>query len=216
MKQNPLRYTRLKALFGKQNFEKLQQANILLIGVGGVGSFCLDSLYRSGVVSITIVDFDIYDISNQNRQIGSERIGESKVKVLQELYQGIDIIETEVTPLWISDFDFDNFDLIIDAIDNIPVKVALAQAVSHKLISSCGGARRFDPTALQIDSIWKTNVDPFARKFRYELRQSGFNKDFSVVYSSEVPAKIAELGSFVAVTASLGLALSALAIRKIL
>lgn len=71
------RYERVKPLFG-DDFEKLQKSKVLLLGVGGVGGHCLDALYRTGIADITIVDFDTYDITNQNRQIGSDAIGEKK------------------------------------------------------------------------------------------------------------------------------------------
>ena len=75
-----MRFQRCKMLFGEDNFKKLQQAKILILGVGGVGSYALDCLYRSGVSDITILDFDVYDESNQNRQIGSEAVGMVKVE----------------------------------------------------------------------------------------------------------------------------------------
>ncbi|HIQ27877.1 MAG TPA: tRNA threonylcarbamoyladenosine dehydratase, partial [Sulfurovum sp.] len=70
-----MRFERCKMLFGEENFSKIQASKILILGVGGVGSYALDCLYRSGVTDITILDFDVYDETNQNRQIGSEAVG---------------------------------------------------------------------------------------------------------------------------------------------
>ncbi|MBL0687443.1 MAG: ThiF family adenylyltransferase [Sulfurospirillum sp.] len=208
------RFSRVKLLFG-DDFEKLQSKKILLLGVGGIGGFCLDSLYRTGVGSITIVDFDRFEITNQNRQIGSEDIGALKVDRMKEIYPKIDGYNLKITSLWVEKFDFEPFDLIIDAVDDIPIKVSLAKKVSHKLISSMGGAKRFDPTKIEIADIWKTYNDGLAKKFRSELKKIGFNKKFDTVFSSELP-NCKPLGSFVGVTGSFGLTLSSLAIKKIL
>ena len=120
----------------------LQSAKVLLIGVGGVGGFCLDALYRTGIQNITIVDFDTFDITNQNRQIGSEKVGATKVIRMKELYPLINTIEEKITPKWVEEFDFEEFDLVIDAIDDIKAKVALALNTHEKLISSMGGAKK--------------------------------------------------------------------------
>ncbi len=208
-----MRFQRCRSIFG-DDFEKLQSAKILLLGVGGVGGFCLDCLFRSGVQDITIVDFDTFDITNQNRQIGSEAVGEIKVKYLKKLYPCITPIDTKVTKLWCEEFDFTSYDLVIDAIDDMDAKVALAHKVGDKLISATGGAKKLDPTKIETKSIWKTHGDALAKKFRYELKKSGFSGDFEVVFSAEEP-KCKDLGSFVGVTASFGLALCSLVIKKI-
>ena len=84
-----MRFQRCRMLFGDEDFEKLQHAKILILGVGGVGSYALDCLYRSGVSDITILDYDIYDETNQNRQIGSDAVGMIKVDRLKDLYPDI-------------------------------------------------------------------------------------------------------------------------------
>ncbi len=209
-----MRFEKCRLLFG-DDFEKITKAKIILFGVGGVGSFCLDALYRSGVKNITIVDFDTYELTNQNRQIGSQYLGETKTEALAKLYPGINYITLKVTTKWIKEFDFEKYDLVIDAIDDIPVKVALAKKTYKKLVSSCGGAKRINPTLIEIASIWKTTNDPFAKKFRYELKKSDFKEDFQVVFSKELPKKCDGMGSFVGVTGSMGLALSSLALQKL-
>ena len=211
-----MRYDRVRLLL-KDDFEKLADVKILLCGVGGVGSYTLDALIRTGVLDITIIDFDIYEESNRNRQMGSDgAIGRVKVDRLKELYPSITPINMKLTPEIIDKFDFSSYDLVIDAIDDIPCKVALAHKISSKLISSCGGAKRLDPTKLEFASIWDVKIDPFGKKFKYELKKSGFNGDFEVVYSYEVPEKTLGLGSFVGVTGTLGLCLASLAMQKIL
>ena len=208
------RFSRCRLLFDK-DFEKIQNSKILLLGVGGVGGFCLDALWRTGVKDITVIDFDTFETTNQNRQLGSEHTGKIKVDIMQKIYRGIDVLNLKVTPQWVENFNFEKFDLIIDAIDDMPAKVALANKCSTKLISSMGGAKKIDPSLIQTASVWKTYGDGLAKKFRYELKKSGFTKDFDVVFSPENP-KCQGLGSFVGVTGSFGLALASLAIKKII
>ncbi len=208
------KFERVKLLFG-ENFEILRAKKILLLGVGGVGSFCLDGLYRSGLENITIVDFDTYELSNQNRQIGSEKVGEFKVKRLHKLYPNITPIQAKIDEAWIKSFDFSSFDIVIDAIDDMSAKISLAHHIKTPFISSMGGAKKLDPTKIKIDSIWKSKGDPLARVFRQKLRKSNFKGDFMVVYSDEI-SKCDGLGSFVGVTGSFGLALCSLAIKTLL
>jgi tRNA A37 threonylcarbamoyladenosine dehydratase len=200
-------------LFG-DDFEKLQNAKVLLLGVGGVGGFCLDCLFRSGVSDITIVDFDTFEESNQNRQLGSEALGIVKVAHFADQYPTITAINAKVTPAWCASFDFSPYDLVIDAIDDMKAKVALTHFVGDKMIASMGGAKRLDPTKIEVASVWKTHGDALAKKFRYELKKSGFKGEFDVVFSSENPSCV-EMGSFMGVTGSFGLALCSLAIEKL-
>ncbi len=209
-----MRFTRSKILFG-DDFSKLQNAKVLLLGVGGVGGFCLDCLFRSGLQDITIVDFDTFDVTNQNRQIGSEAVDAVKVDHLKTLYPTVKAIREKVSKSWCEEFDFAPYDLVIDAIDDMPSKVALAHKVHHKLISSTGGAKKLDPTKIEIASIWKTRGDALAKKFRYELKKSGFKGDFEVAFSPE-EAKCTDLGSFVGVTGSFGLAICSKVVKEII
>jgi len=210
-----VRNARTKLVFGEETYEKLQNAKILLLGVGGVGSFCLDCLYRSGVRDITIIDFDRYDVSNQNRQMHSEtHEGELKVEALKSHYPEVIAMAQKITPDWVEAFDFEPYDLILDAIDDMWAKIALIQKCHPKLICSVGSAKRLDPTKIEVRSIWKTEGDPFASKLRNELRKRKFNGDFSCICSSELP-RIKEKGSFVAVTGAFGLAMCSLALRRI-
>ncbi len=208
------RFTRVRRVLG-DDFEKLAQAHILLLGVGGVGSVCLDALFRTGIGSITIVDDDVYDITNQNRQLGSEAVGEVKVNHLASLYPNVHPIHALITPEWVEAFDFSPYDVVIDAIDDMKAKVAVAHKVSEKLLSSSGSAKKIDPTRIRYTSIWKTHGDALAKKMRYELKKSGFEGDFITVFSDEEPT-CKELGSLMCVTGAFGFALASLTIQKII
>ena len=206
---------RLKLLF-EDDFSKLQNANIIILGVGGVGSFCLDCLMRSGVTNITIVDYDTYDVTNQNRQMWSElHCSELKVEALKKHYPEVKIINKRIDEQWVWDFDFDTYDLVLDAIDDTKAKLAIAQKCHKKLISSFGGAKRIDASQVKVDDIWKTYGDKFGSKIRYELRKRGFKKKYKVVFSSE-EARVKEKGSFMGVTATFGLMMCSEAVKKLL
>jgi tRNA A37 threonylcarbamoyladenosine dehydratase len=209
------RYQRSSLIFGT-SLQKLQKSRVILFGVGGVGSFTLDCLYRSGVTDITVVDFDSYDETNRNRQLGSDdNIGKIKVEALKERYPEIESINVKVTKDWVYNFDFSQFDLVLDAIDDIPAKVALAHKISNKLISSMGSAKQIDPTKIELISIWRTAGDPFARKIRSELRKSEFDGDYLVIMSGA--ERIGEdKGSFVGVTGAFGLNLCSAGVRFLL
>jgi len=209
-----MRYDRIKLLLN-DDFKKLEDARVILLGVGGVGSFCLDCLYRSGVKDITIVDFDSYDETNTNRQMWSElHVGESKVNSLQSHYPEVKIINKRVDEEWVWNFDFDEYDLVLDAIDDRVAKLALAQKCYKKLISSFGSAKRLDPTQVKVSDIWKSYGDRFGSKIRYELKKRGFKKKYKVIFSSE-EAVTKEKGSFMGVTATFGLTMCAEAIKEL-
>ncbi len=208
------KFDRVKLIF-QDNFTKLQNGKVIIFGVGGVGSFALDCLYRSGVTNITIVDFDKFDITNQNRQIGSESLGESKVFALAKLYPNITPIELKLSVENIDSFNFDEYDVVIDAIDDIKAKVALAKKAYKKLICSLGSAKRIDPLKIKSSSIWNCYGDKFAKKFKDELKKANFNKNFVVIFSDE-EIKCRDKGSFVGVTGAFGLTICSKTIQKIL
>lgn len=211
-----MKYDRTKKLFGEETFNKFQDTKLLLLGVGGVGSFALDALYNTGIKNITIVDFDTYEDSNMNRQLGSVgNIGRIKVDVMKENYPEVTAINLKITPEWIDEFDFSSYDYILDAIDDIKPKVHLIQRHYKKIITTSGGAKRIDPSKIEYKSIWDTYNDPFIRKIRTELKQKGFKKKFKVIFSSENPMCI-EKGSFEGVTGSFGLMMASVTIQKIL
>ncbi len=210
-----MRYERCRQLFGEEDFTRLQQARILILGVGGVGSYALDCLYRTGITQITIVDHDTYEITNQNRQIGSDALGTSKVHTLAARYPGITPIEAQMDMAWVEAFDFTPYDLILDAADTTRVKIEIAKKHYKKLIMSLGSAKRTDPTQIQTASIWKSQGDALARKIRNELKKAHFDRNFTVIFSPETVQGEGK-GSFVGVTGAFGLTLCSVAIDKIL
>ncbi len=210
-----MRFERCRVLFGEDDFNKLQKAKILILGVGGVGSYALDCLYRSGVSDITILDYDTYDETNRNRQIGSEAVGESKIDTLTKLYPGIQAIHQQMTMVWVESFDFTPYDIIIDAADTTKVKIELAKKEYKKLIMSVGSAKRFETNKIEVASIWKTHGDALARKIRNELKKAKFDRNFTVVFSPEED-KCKDKGSCVAVTGAFGLTICSEVIKRIL
>lgn len=201
------RYTRSRIIFS-DCFETISKTKVLIFGVGGVGGYALDALYRSGIQNITIVDKDHFDITNQNRQIGSEAIGEIKVLALAKLYQGITPIHACVNEEFLQTLNFDDFDYIVDAIDDINAKILLAKkAYGRRMgsyISSTGSAKKLNPLLIKVSSIWKSYGDKFAKKFRENLKKQCFKGNFKVIFSDEIPHCKA-LGSCNVVTGSFGL-----------
>ena len=210
-----MKYDRSKKLFGEDVFEKFKDVKLILLGVGGVGSFALDALYNTGITNITIVDFDTYEESNLNRQMGSfGNIGRIKVEALKEKYPEVTPIHVKITPEWIDNFDFSSYDYILDAIDDVKPKVHLIKKHFTKIISTSGGAKRIDPSKIEYISIWDTYNDPFIKKIRTELKTQGFKKKFKVIFSSELPMCL-EKGSFEGVTGSFGLMMASVTIQKL-
>lgn len=211
------RYTRSRIIFA-DCFEEFSKIKVLIFGVGGVGGYTLDALYRSGITNITIVDKDKFDITNQNRQIGSEAVGEVKVLALSRLYEGITPIHASVNEEFLQTLDFDEFDYIVDAIDDIDAKVLLAQKAQGRrmgsYISSTGSAKKLNPLLIKVSSIWKSYGDKFARKFRENLKKQRFRGNFKVIFSDEVP-NCKALGSCNVVTGSFGLQIASEIIRDI-
>lgn len=211
-----MKYDRTKKLFGEDLFEKFKDVKLILLGVGGVGSFALDALYNTGITNITIVDFDTYEESNMNRQMGSHgNIGRIKVEALKEKYPDVTPIHVKITPEWIDNFDFSSYDYILDAIDDVKPKVHLIKKHFTKIISTSGGAKRIDPSKIEYISIWDTYNDPFIKKIRTELKAQGFKKKFKVIFSSELPICL-EKGSFEGVTGSFGLMMASVTMQKLM
>jgi tRNA A37 threonylcarbamoyladenosine dehydratase len=208
-----MRYEKCKLLFG-DDFVKIQKANIIILGAGGVGGYALDCLYKTGCQNITIVDYDIFEVSNQNRQIGSDAVGCSKVKHLQTLYPNIKIIETKIDFQWVDKFDMSSYDFILDAIDDIKIKLALIKKYHKNLITATASGKKTDPTKIEYKNIFETSNDPIAKILRKRLKKDNFKFDFKVICSTqEVQSK--KLGSFVAVTGTFGLTMCSIVINKI-
>lgn len=208
------RFFRVKALVGDK-FNKFQSAKILIAGVGGVGGIVVENLCRSGFKNIIIVDNDKFEDTNFNRQIGSEFVGINKVDYFAKKFS-ITGINKRIDENFSLD-EFKNFDFFIDCIDDIRAKIKLAKfAYENKInfISSCGSAKRSDPSKVKISKIFNTYNDPFAKKFRYELKKAGLdNFNFDCVFSSEEP-KIKELGSLMCVTSTFGNFIASVVINK--
>ncbi len=199
-------FERLIGLIGEEKLKEIERKKVLLIGVGGVGSYALEALIRNGFFDITIVDFDIIDLSNLNRQlitdstnIGKYKVDEAKKRALL-INPNIKIqtINEKLNKENLKNILNQNFDYIIDACDTLDVKFALMENsihYSYKLISSMGTAKKIDPTKLEITTLDKTNNDPIARLLRNKVRKAHINKKIYVVSSTEVPKQINMLGT---------------------
>jgi tRNA A37 threonylcarbamoyladenosine dehydratase/predicted adenine nucleotide alpha hydrolase (AANH) superfamily ATPase len=224
---NPL-FQRLALLTGAEALEKLARTSVLVVGIGGVGSWCAEALVRSGVGKITIVDFDTVDVSNINRQLQatSRTVGCVKVEVLQQRLLEINP-RCEVTA-WKKvflrenavEFGIEKMDYVIDAIDSVECKLDLIEttcAGGVKLFSSMGMAKKMDPTRIRTAGIWETEGCALARLVRQGLRKRGFTGNFTTVYSDERLEEIDNnaVGSAVTVTAAAGMALASLVLRDI-
>lgn len=189
-------FDRLVSLIGTDNLEKIQRKHVLLVGVGGVGGFALESLVRSGFKNITIIDGDTIHITNLNRQIitntnniGEEKAVEAKNRALSiNPNININAINTFLTKENISDYLNENYDYIIDACDDIPIKLELIKyAVNNniKIITCLGAGKKLNPTKLEITTLNKTFNDPLAKKLRYEIKKENIPLNIPVVFSSE-------------------------------
>jgi tRNA A37 threonylcarbamoyladenosine dehydratase len=188
-------FEREAMLLGEDSINKLNNAYVALFGLGGVGSYTAEALARSGVGKILLVDNDKVSKSNINRQLCAlqSTVGRYKVDVVAERLLDINpdiIIEKHygfVLPENISDFSFDKFDYVIDAIDTVSAKLAIAESANNHsvpMISCMGTGNKLDPTALTVTDISKTTMCPLARVMRRELKARGVKK-CKVVYSRE-------------------------------
>lgn len=220
-------FERTIKLYGEEAFQKIQESKVLLIGVGGVGTYALEALVRNGFTNITIVDYDTIDITNLNRQLitNTNNIGHSKVieGILRAKSINPDILidgqETKLTRDNIDVLLRVGYDYIIDACDTIDVKFALIEKSLHypyKLISSMGTAKKIDPTKLAITTLDKTTNDPLARILRKKVKDAKINKKIHVVSSTEVPINIDSLASSNLVPSVAGLLLVSYIINDII
>ena len=191
------RFSRTELLIGTDSMKRLQQSRVAVFGVGGVGGYVVEALARSGVGMLDLIDNDTVSVSNINRQIiaTEKTIGRSKVDVIKERVMDInsDIIvrtfETFYMPDTAEQFDFTQYDYVVDAIDTVTGKIALvmqAEKAGTPIISSMGAGNKLDPAAFQVSDIYKTSVCPLAKVMRRELKKRGVKK-LKVVYSQEKP-----------------------------
>jgi tRNA A37 threonylcarbamoyladenosine dehydratase len=192
----------MELLVGPEAMEKLARSRVAVFGVGGVGSFAVEGLVRSGVGSFVLVDDDCVCLTNINRQIHAtvKTVGKPKVEVMRDRILEInpeakvEIHQIFYLPENAETIINDSFDYIIDAIDTVTAKIDLIMRAREKnipIICSMGTGNKFDPTRLEITDIGKTTVDPLARVMRKELRDRGITS-LKVLFSREEPAKIKE------------------------
>lgn len=190
-------FQRTKQLIGEENFNLLTDKKIAIFGLGGVGSYVFEGLVRSGIGNFILVDKDLVDISNINRQLLAYQstLGQAKVQVAKA--RGLDInpqVNIEIYELFylkdtMSQVDLEGVDYIVDAIDNVTAKLLLiekAKALNIPIIVSLGTGNKIDNTKFQITDISKTHTCPLAKVMRKELKARGINK-VKVIYSTEAP-----------------------------
>lgn len=192
-------FIRSEMLLGKEAMHKLKKARVIVFGAGGVGSYVIEALARGGVGSLTIVDHDTVSVSNINRQLCAlhSTIGSYKAEVMAERVRDInpDIAVTPVTKFFLPEnrelFDVPSYDYIVDAIDTVTAKLALAELAwnnGKKIISSMGTGNKLNGSAFEICDISETSVCPLARVMRRELKQRGVQR-LKVLYSREQPLR---------------------------
>lgn len=222
-------YARTERLLGAQGMERLKNANVLVFGLGGVGSYIVEALARSGIGALTLVDADVVDVTNINRQLVADfaTVGMDKVEVAKARVLAVNP-ECRVTvkkmlylPEKSGEFDFSSYDYIADAIDNVSAKISLAVEADRAgtpLIAAMGTGNKLHPEMLEIADISKTSVCPLARVMRTELRKRGIHH-LKVVYSKEEPIKGADgeriIGSVAFVPSVAGLMIAGEMIRNI-
>ena len=188
-------FSRTQLLFGEDGMERLYHARVAVFGIGGVGGYTVEALARSGIGTLDLIDDDRVCLTNLNRQILATRktVGQYKVDVAEQRIREINpnaVVHTYKTfyaPQTAEQFDFSQFDYVVDAIDTVTAKLKLveqAQKAGVPLISCMGVGNKVDPTAFEVADIYKTSVCPLARIMRRELRKRGIQK-LKVVYSKE-------------------------------
>lgn len=191
-------FSRTELAIGTEGIEVMKNSTVAVLGVGGVGSIAVEALARSGIGRIVMIDKDVVDITNINRQIPAllTTIGQAKTDLMQERIKLINpecdaislkMFYTEETYEKLFEYDLD---YVIDASDTISYKIHLImQCLERKIpiISSMGAANKMDPTQFRVADISETRMDPIARVIRQKLRKAGIRKGVKVVYSEEPP-----------------------------
>ena len=221
-------FSRSEALLGAETMEALRTKRVILFGVGGVGSWCAECLIRTGLTHLTIVDDDVVQASNTNRQLPATRatIGRPKVEVLKERLLTINP-EAEIIALQMrykeetaSNFPLSTFHFIIDAIDSVPDKTDLilnATRARVRIFSSMGAALRFDPTQVTTGELMVIKGDALAKAVRARMKKLDVHpyRKVHCVYSTEQAQPCETRGSLMQVTAVFGLALASMVIEDI-
>ncbi|WP_024834061.1 tRNA threonylcarbamoyladenosine dehydratase [Ruminiclostridium josui] len=195
-------FSRSELIIGVEGLEKLKNSKVAVFGVGGVGSFTVEALTRTGVGHLVLIDDDCVCLTNLNRQLHATRktVGRPKVEVMRDRVLEINpkcdvtIIQKFYMPDVADEILDSSFDYIVDAIDTVTAKIDLvvrANQLGIPIISAMGAGNKTDPTRFQVSDIFKTTVDPLAKVVRKELRNRGIKK-LKVVYSTEEPIKPVE------------------------
>lgn len=185
-------------LIGIDNYHKLQNSKILVLGVGGVGGYAIEALIRSGIENITIVDYDKVDISNINRQVIAlnNNIGNSKTKEWKKRIQlinanvKVNIINEKISSDNINILFNDNYDFIIDACDTTVVKKLLIKECKKRnidLITVCGMGKKINPSLVRICDIRDTSYDPLAKALRKYVKDENIKGKVPCIFSNEKP-----------------------------
>lgn len=195
-------YSRTELLIGKESVEKLKNASVMVFGVGGVGSHCIEALARSGVGKLILIDNDTVSLTNINRQSIAyhSTIGRYKTEVMKDrihdICPDIQVVTYEmfVLPDNIAMLFEETVDYIVDAIDTVTAKLALVELAKEKkipIISSMGTGNKLHPEMFEITDIYKTSVCPLCKVMRKELKARGIRK-LKVLYSKEIPVDTSE------------------------
>lgn len=218
-------FTRTIQLIGEDNFAALQRARVILFGVGGVGGWCAETLLRTGIGHLTIVDFDKVDTTNLNRQVvaTSHNIGRSKVHEMQKRLLSI-VPEADVQSIDLqynaetaASFDLTQYDIVVDAIDMVECKALLlytATVSGCKVYSSMGAGRKIDPQKIRTAEFWKVQGCPLARALRTKMKKTGLMpvSRIQCVYSEE---SVNEKGTLAPVVGVFGMTLASLVINDL-
>jgi len=219
---------RLRILIGEEGVERLRHAKVTVCGIGGVGGYAAEAVTRSFVGRIVLVDGDVVQPSNLNRQIVAmeSTVGEKKAEVmaarasLVNPLAEVTALSQFITPENVTSLPIWDSDVIIDAIDDVKAKVALIVEAKRRgvpIISAMGAANRMDPMAFKVADISETHTCPLAKKMRKELADRGITKGVTVVFSTEKPASFGgALGSNAFVPSAAGLTIASAAIRSLL
>ena len=190
-------FSRIQLVFGEEAMKKLSSSRVAIFGVGGVGGYTAEALVRSGIGALDLIDDDRICLTNINRQIFATRstVGQYKVDVARARILDVNpdcqvrIYKTFYMPDTKDEFDFTQYDYIVDAIDTVKGKLELvqnAQEAGTPIISSMGAGNKVEPTLFEVADLFDTSVCPLARVMRYECRRRGI-KRLKVVYSKEKP-----------------------------
>ena len=192
--------SRTSLLIGEAAVQRLTQKHVMVVGMGGVGSFAAEFIARAGVGRMTIIDGDVVDPSNRNRQLPALATthGQPKVQIMAERLTSINpelqltAVQEFVNPHMVQEMLSLKPDFLIEAIDSLTPKLTfmrLAYENKIPLVSSMGAGAKLDPTLLQVVDISKTYNCPFAQQIRKTLRTQGIYKGIDVVFSPEMPVK---------------------------